>query len=330
MPIGFLWQTFLETPLINFMVLLTVLSFGSYGLAILLFTIITRVITFPLTMRTMRATRAMSDLQPQLQELQKKYSDPRRRSEETMKLYRQSGVNPIGCLGSQLLQFPLFIAMYQVIRTTLGGTPEGVLYLESRIYDFDAFGGAQFLHDAVPLSTNFFFLDLSATGYSVTSITFMILVFASMWLQQRISTSRNKPSSDQQNQMNQMMQWMMPVMFAWFVVVVPAGLGLYWTATTIIGIVLHWIFLGPGDFTWGSIIPNQLRERLVPAAATLTASTNESGALLDEVGATTELESNDGGSSGDQRRRRRRSRRQGAQQPRSQSRSGRRRRRPRR
>ncbi|MDP6605514.1 MAG: YidC/Oxa1 family membrane protein insertase [Dehalococcoidia bacterium] len=312
------------------MVLLTVVSFGSYGLAILLFTFITRVITFPLTMRTMRSTRAMSELQPQLQEIQKKYSDPRRRSEETMKLYRESGVNPIGCLGSQLLQFPLFIAMYQVIRTTLGGTPEGVLYLESRIYDFDMLGGTQFLHDSVPLSTNFLFLDLSSTGYSPTSITFMLLVFASMWLQQRISTSRTKPASDQQQQMNQMMQWMMPVMFAWFVVVVPAGLGLYWTATTIIGIVLHWIFLGPGDFTWGSIVPQQLRARLVPAAATASASTNKSGALLDGADATTEQESSDGANSGDQRRRRRRSRRTGAQQPGSQSRSSRRRRRQRR
>ena len=135
MPIGLIWQTFLETPLINFMVLLTVISFGSYGAAILLFTGITRVITFPLTMRTMRSTKAMQDLQPRMQELQKKYSDPRRRSEETMKLYREAGVNPIGCLGSQLLQFPLFIAMYQVIRITLASAPEGALYLESRLYD---------------------------------------------------------------------------------------------------------------------------------------------------------------------------------------------------
>ncbi len=327
MPIGLIWQTFLETPLINFMVLLTVISFGSYGVAILLFTVITRVITFPLTMRTMRSTRAMQDLQPQMQELQKKYSDPRRRSEETMKLYREAGVNPIGCLGSQLLQFPLFIAMYQVIRITLANAPEGALYLESRLYD-----SGTILHDAIPLSTSFLFMDLSSTGYSPTSVTFMVLVFISMWLQQRISTGRSAQasSSDQQRQMNQMMQWMMPAMFSWFVIVVPAGLGLYWTATTIIGIVLHWTFLGPGDFTWGSIIPEQLRTRLIPVTAGATVSNNQPGNLLPEGDATTEeVETNDGQSGGNQRRRRRRGRRQGSSSTRSQSRSSRRRRRPR-
>jgi len=326
MPIGLIWQTFLETPLINFMVLLTVISFGSYGAAILLFTAITRVITFPLTMRTMRSTKAMQDLQPQIQEIQKKYSDPRRRSEETMKLYREAGVNPIGCLGSQLLQFPLFIAMYQVIRITLATAPEGALYLDSRLYD-----GGTMLHDAIPLSTNFFFLDLSSTGASPTSVTFMVLVFAAMWLQQRISTGRSAStsSSDQQRQMNQMMQWMMPAMFSWFVIVVPAGLGLYWTATTIIGIVLHWTFLGPGDFTWGSLIPEQLRTRLVPVTAGATVSDSTPGNLLPEEDAPTEEENNDGQNGGNQRRRRRRGGRQGSQSARPQSRSGRRRRRPR-
>lgn len=327
MPIGLIWQTFLETPLINFMVLLTVISFGSYGAAILLFTIITRVITFPLTMRTMRSTRAMQDLQPQMQALQKKYSDPRRRSEETMKLYREAGVNPIGCLGSQLLQFPLFIAMYQVIRITLASAPEGALYLESRLYD-----SGTLLHDAIPLSTKFFFMDLSSTGYSPTSVTFMVLVFISMWLQQRISTGRSSSSSssDQQRQMSQMMQWMMPAMFSWFVIVVPAGLGLYWTATTIIGIVLHWTFLGPGDFTWSSIIPEQLRTRLTLVTAGATVSNNQPGNLLPEGDATTEeVETNDGQSGGNQRRRRRRGRRPGSPSTRSQSRSSRRRRRPR-
>ena len=76
MPIGFIWQTFLETPLINFLLLLTTLSFGSYGLAILVFTGITRVITFPLTVRTLNATRKMQEMAPQLEEIKKKYSDP--------------------------------------------------------------------------------------------------------------------------------------------------------------------------------------------------------------------------------------------------------------
>src|ERR1700741_5226810 len=99
MPIGAIWQTLLETPLINFMVVLSALAGGSYGAAILIFTLISRALTFPLTLRTMNSMKALQAIQPQMQEIQKKYSDPRRRSEETMKLYREAGVNPLGGLG---------------------------------------------------------------------------------------------------------------------------------------------------------------------------------------------------------------------------------------
>ena len=322
MPIGFLWQTFLETPLVNFMVILTIVSFGSYGVAILLFTVITRLVTFPLTMRTMRSTKAMQTIQPQMEEIKKKYSDPRRRSEETMKLYKTSGVNPLGCLGTQLLQFPIFIALYQVISITIAPTPEGVLRLDSRLYE------PQFLHDAIPLSTRFLFLDLGANG----SYVLVAIVFAAMWLQQRISTSRNVVASDQTRQMNQMMQWMMPAMFAWFVIVVPAGLGLYWAATTVIGIILHWVFIGPGDFTWGSLVPDQLRARLAPVTAGFRDSTTQPAALPAEEDdpAETRTEDDDRSSSGDQRNRRRGGNRARPRPTRSQSRSGRRRRRSRR
>ena len=303
MPIGFLWQTFLETPLINFLLLLTTLSFGSYGLAILVFTLITRAITFPLTVRTLNATRRMQELAPQLEEIKKKYSDPKRRSEEQMKMYREAGVNPIGCLGPQLIQMPVFIALYQVIRITVGATPEAVVDLEHRLYDFDL------VRNAIPLNTDFRFLDPAQNG----NFVLVFIVFAGMWLQQRISTSRTSSASgSQQAQMTKTMQWMMPVMFAWFVIVVPAGLGLYWTATTIIGIVLHWTFLGPGDFTWGSLIPDQLRARLIPVTAGATVSDSTPGDLLPEGDASTEVETNDGQNGRNKRRRRRRGHSPGA------------------
>ena len=319
MPIGFIWQTFLETPLINLLLLLTTLSFGSYGCAILVFTVITRAVTFPLTIRTLHATRKMQVLAPQLEEIKKKYSDPKRRSEEQMKLYREKGVNPIGCLGPQLIQMPVFIALYQVIRTTVGATPEAAVELEHRLYDLDL------VRNAIPLSTDFLSIDLSQNG----NFVLVGVVFAGMWLQQRISSNRTTSSSNsQQAQMTQTMQWMMPVMFAWFVVVVPAGLGLYWAATTIIGIVLQWIFVGPGDFTWGSLVPSPVRARLglpssvAPAPALQRATSPAEG--------DSETRSNDGTDSGSQRNRRRGRNRARSQSTRSQPQPGRRRRRPRR
>ncbi len=254
MPIGAIWQTFLETPLINVMVVLTVAAFGSYGMAILIFTVLSRALMFPLTLRMLHSMRGLQEIQPQMQEIQKKYSDPRRRNEEVMKLYKEAGVNPLGCLGPQLIQFPIFIALYQVIRITLGTTPESVLQPPHRLYNVG------YIQNAIPLSHTFLWMDLSANGNYIL----VAIVFGGMWLQQRISSSRTgaTASSDQQRQMNTMMQWMMPAMFSWFVVVTPAGLGLYWASSTIIGIVLQWVFVGPGDFTWGSLIPNAVRQPL--------------------------------------------------------------------
>lgn len=319
MPIGFVWQTFLETPLINFLLLLTTLSLGSYGLAILVFTLITRAITFPLTVRTLNATRRMQELAPQLEEIKKKYSDPKRRSEEQMKMYREAGVNPIGCLGPQLIQMPVFIALYQVIRITVGATPEAVVDLEHRLYDFDL------VRNAIPLNTDFLFLDLAQNG----NFVLVFIVFAGMWLQQRISTSRTSSASgSQQAQMTKTMQWMMPVMFAWFVIVVPAGLGLYWAATTTIGIVLQWVFVGPGDFTWDSLVPTPLRARL--GLPNLAAPTPAPQLATSPAEGDSETRSDDDTGSGSQRSRRRGRNRTRSQSTRSQPQSGRRRRRPRR
>lgn len=330
MPIGFIWQTFLETPLINLMVLLSVVSFGSYGIAILLFTLLSRALLFPLTLRTLNSTRRLQEIQPEIERIRKQYSDPRRQSEETLKLYRESGVNPLGCLGPQLLQFPLFIALYQVIRITLGNTPEAVGSLSGRLYNVDL------IQNAVPLSTEFLFLDLSANG----NIFLTVVVFCSMWLQQRISTARNaSSSSSQQAQMNQMMQWMMPAIFAWFVLAVPAGLGLYWGASTIVGIVLQWFFVGPGDFEWASLIPNLVRaqvgmdpyiapsdRRPAPRSAAAVAADDDQPAS--EEDSTDTGDDDEGG--GNQRSNRRRGRRSRSRSTGTQSRSSRRRRRQRR
>ncbi|MBM3140820.1 MAG: YidC/Oxa1 family membrane protein insertase [Chloroflexi bacterium] len=326
MPIGYVWQTFLETPLINVMVALSAICFGSFGIAILVFTVISRAVLFPLTLRTLHSMRKIQEISPKLQEIQKKYSDPRRRSEETMKLYRESGVNPLGCLGPQLVQFPIFIALYQVIRITVATTPESVVGLSNRLYDAD------FIQHAIPLSTSFLFVDLQANG----GILLTAVVFASMWLQQRISTGRTPSTatqSAQQQQMQAMMLWMMPALFSWFVLVAPAGLGLYWASSTVIGIVLQWMFVGPGDFTWGSLVPAVVRRRLGGSPATARrprpAFAGAGGnASNHPAEGDSEARTTDEGS-GDQRQDRRRGNRPRARSTRPAPRSGRRRRHPR-
>ena len=321
-PIGKIWRTVLETPLINTIVVLTALLAGSYGLAILAFTVLLKALTFPLTLRSLHSMKAMQEIQPQMQEIQKKYTDPRRRQEETMRLYREAGVNPLGCLGPLVIQTPIFFALYQVVRLTVGATPEAVLNLSSRLYE------VPLIQDAIPLATKFFGADLAAhSGYVLAFV-----VFASTWLQQRISSSRTAATSEQQQSMNGMMLWMMPVMIAYFSMLAPAGLGLYWAASTGIQIVLQWVFVGPGDFTWASLIPNSVRDRLgmrrvSPRTDHRRAAPRTAISQRTEVpgGDPTESRNTDAGS-GDERKDGRRGNRTGSQSTGTPPRPGRRRR----
>ena len=92
------WNDVFINPLINILLLLNLLVLGQFGLAIILFTVVLRLLTIPFTIRQLESTRAMQSIQPQIAEMQKKHKDPKRRQEEMMKLYKENHINPLGCL----------------------------------------------------------------------------------------------------------------------------------------------------------------------------------------------------------------------------------------
>jgi YidC/Oxa1 family membrane protein insertase len=233
--VGF-WDTVFINPMINGLIVIEQL-FGNFGIAIIVFTILVRLATLPLTLRQLRAGRKMQAITPQLQEIQKKYKDPKRRQEETMKLYREAGVNPIGCIGPMIIQFPIWIALYRVLTLTVSGTPERTAELSQRLYSWS------YIQDAVPLSSRFLGIDL---GRQDAVWLLFALVFITTWLQTRMSltTATGQTLSPQQQQTNSMMLWMMPMLFAYFTFSVPSGLSMYWVVTNIIGIIMNWFVYG--------------------------------------------------------------------------------------
>ena len=257
--IGWLFTNGLIIPMTNVLVLLSRVSFGSFGIAIIIFTLIMRALTWPLTQKQLHSTRAMQVVQPRMQEIQKKHKDPKRRSEETMKLYREAGVNPLGCIWPMLVQFPIWIALYQSIRFTVGSTPENLLDLSQRLYAWS------FLRTAAPLETHFLGMDMGANSPLIMAI----LVGGSMWVQQRMMSPTNPSADPQQQSMNNMMLWMMPLMFGYFTLNFPSGLALYWVATNIVSIVLQYFYLGPKQVSWRRIFA------LSPAAAPVARSVRE-------------------------------------------------------
>jgi len=124
------WDIALLQPLINILIAISHFLFNNFGITIILLTLIIRTILLPLTLRQLRASKKMQDVQPQLAELQKKYAkDKQKLAEEQMKLYKQSGVNMAGCALTMVIQFPIWIALYQAIILALAYNPEALLNL---------------------------------------------------------------------------------------------------------------------------------------------------------------------------------------------------------
>ena len=241
----FLWNQVLIDPMTNALIMLSNVFFGSFGVAIIVFTIIMRGITFPLTLRQLRSSRALSALQPKMRDLQKKYTDPKRRSEETMKLYREAGVNPLGCLLPMVVQMPIWFALYKVIQVALGSTPESLMSLSGGLYPWS------YTQHAVPVSERFLWLNLGEQG----DLPLALLVGVSMYVQQKMTMP---PATDERQQsMNSTMLWMMPLMFVFFSLQVPNGLPLYWFISGVVSVVLQYMYMGSNEFSWRSLLSLQ-------------------------------------------------------------------------
>jgi YidC/Oxa1 family membrane protein insertase len=193
-----------------------------------------------LTIKQVRASKAMQDLQPKMAELQKKYArDKQKFAQEQMKLYRESGVSPAGCILPLLIQTPIWIALYQAIMRVLAVIPENLLGLSSYLYSWPI------VYSTLPLPSHFLGLNL-ASGNMVLAL----LVGASMWVQQKQTmTATTDPKMAQQNNL---MLWMMPLMFTFLSISFPSGLALYWVTSNIMRIGIQYKVTG-----WGGLVSSQ-------------------------------------------------------------------------
>ncbi|TET50517.1 MAG: membrane protein insertase YidC [Dehalococcoidia bacterium] len=228
------WHLIIGNPILNVLIALSHILGGSFGLAIIALTVIVRLVSWPLTRRQLQSTKALQDMQPKIQELQKKYGKNQQKlQQEMMKLYKEAGVNPLGCLWPMLIQLPIWIALYQAIMRALATTPEHLLDLAHRLYSWEV------VRQAIPLSSRFLWLDL---GQPDPYWILAIVVGGTMWAQQKMTTA---PSVDPRQQSTaRMMTLMMPFMFGFLTLMFPSGLALYWAVSNIIGIITQYFVTG--------------------------------------------------------------------------------------
>ena len=232
-----LWNSGPVALMLNTLIALSSYLFGSFGLTIIVLTIIIRGAMYPLTVKQLRATRAMQTLQPKIAELQKKYAkDKQKLAQEQMKLYKESGMSPAGCAVPMLIQMPIWIALFQSIIRVLAVTPEDLLGLSRLLWSWPM------VYSVLPLENSFLWLNLHNPDMLLA-----ILVGVTMWLTQKMVTPAT--TDPQQRSQSQLMLWMMPLMFGFIAMSVPSGLALYWLASNVISIVIQYFVIGG----WGGL-----------------------------------------------------------------------------
>jgi YidC/Oxa1 family membrane protein insertase len=250
-----MWDLLIINPMVN--LLLWIYSvIGGFGMAIIIFTILIRLLTYPLTAQQLKSAQAMQELQKSKKwtDLAKKYKDDKQKlQQEQMKLYQEMGINPLGSCLPTLIQFPIIIGLYQAIIRALAVTPVQLLDLSSHIYPF--VNAARL----IPLDNRFLWMDLSqperliipGLGFGIPVLA--IIVVITTYLQSKVMTPAAQPG-DQGAQMTQAMNLYMPLLMGYLALTFASGLSLYFVASNLVSIIQY---AAMGKVNWRSLIPGR-------------------------------------------------------------------------
>ncbi|GGQ74332.1 membrane protein insertase YidC [Streptomyces asoensis] len=209
----------------------------AWGLSIVSLVILIRICLIPLFVKQIKATRAMQTLQPEMKKIQERYkNDKQRQSEEMMKLYKETGTNPLSSCLPILAQSPFFFALYHVLNGIANGETIGVInqsLLESaqKAHIFGAPLAAKFTDSASDLAS----LDASLLNVRIVTAIMIVLMSASQFFTQRQLMTKNVDTSVKTPFMQQqkMLMYVFPVMFAVFGINFPVGVLVYWLTTNV-------------------------------------------------------------------------------------------------
>ena len=219
-----LFRTVLYQPILNLFIGLYTLI-PDAGVAILLLTVLIKLLLYPLTAKSIEAQKSLTELQPKLEEIKKQHAGNQQMiAQETMKIYKEHKVNPFGSCLPILIQLPVFIALYWVLQAGLSGKDFGLLY--------------SFIPNPVTLNT----LSLGFIDLSKRSIVLALLAGAAQFWQAKMMTRKRPPKEagqggkdeDMAAMMNKQMLYMMPALTVIIGFQLPSGLSLYWFLSTLL------------------------------------------------------------------------------------------------
>jgi YidC/Oxa1 family membrane protein insertase len=254
-----MWNTIILNPMVNILIWIYSFVFHNFGIAIIIFTILIRLLTYPLTASQLKGQKKMQEMtqSKRYQEVQKKYKDDREKlAQEQMKLYKEMGINPLGSCLPLVIQFPIMIGLYQAVALAMASAPVQLLNLSRSLYTFIP------ASQLIPLNPQFLWMNLGLPETSnplfwiTPTIGFplmTIIVVVTTYLQSKLMTPPATPG-DQGAQMSKMMTLYMPILMGWIAFSLSSGLALYFIVSNVLAIAQYAMM---GQIHWNNLLPKK-------------------------------------------------------------------------
>ena len=246
-----MWESLIVNPFTNALLMIYKLIGGNFGIAIILFTILIRLITHPLMASQIKGSTKMQEMQSSKEwlDIQKKYKDDKEKlAQEQMKYYKEIGYNPLSSCLPSIIQIPLIFGLYQSIMRALAPSPMQLLTLTRTVYPFFH------VADLVPLNSKFLWMNLGqperiyALGYAIPLLA--IIVAITTYVQSKVTI----PPSTNPNDQGAMMAVYMPLLLGYFALTFASGLSVYFITSNLIGIAQYALL---GKVNWRALLPGQ-------------------------------------------------------------------------
>src|SRR5688572_5212138 len=262
-----LWHIIIIQPMTNLLLLIyDLLGHGPqmFGLAIILFTIVIKLLTWPLNASQVKGAQAMQELQndKEWQDIQKKYAKDREKlAQETMRIYKERGINPFASCLPMLIQLPIIIGLYQCIIRAMAATPLDMLNLARTIYPQLS------VENIIPLNSKFLWMNLGQPEgiplpFEVSFLPYgfpllAIIVALTTYVQTKLTmptapANPNDQAAAQTAAMTGMMSIYMPLLLGWFALNFASGIAIYFITSNLLGIVQY---AATGRANWRNLLP---------------------------------------------------------------------------
>jgi YidC/Oxa1 family membrane protein insertase len=258
-----MWETIIVSPFTNALLMIYKLIGGNFGIAIILFTILIRLITHPLMVSQIKGSSKMQEMQSskEWQDIQKKYKgDKEKLAQEQMKFYKEIGYNPLSSCLPSIIQIPIIFGLYQSIMRALAASPMQLLTLTRTVYPFFH------IADIVPLNSQFLWMNLSQPEriymFGVGIPLLAIIVAITTYVQSKVTIPATANPNAQGAMMSKMMVLYMPLLLGYFALTFASGLSVYFIIGNLLGIAQYALV---GKVNWAALLPGKKPAQALPA-----------------------------------------------------------------